>query len=274
MTRRSSPWPDQASQVRTTTLPIARAELRDRGYLREVSLDGRLPLLYEYEYVDPAPARADGRLPDPARRGEQAWANDGRRAPVLYGRTRRRGPARIRGQGAPRPCPKAGPGATSSERSATARMLIRSPPAATRSVHFRGRACRLIRSRRRSSGHSIRNTQPTCGNTRPAQRACDNALRQERCYEPLLRRHLFLGALAAFFFRLRRQSRVRADDLSAPHGGNGPIGSRIDGVLDEPNRAIEEAHVDAARVVGRGGEHVDVEVLDSACGVGRGGVLV
>jgi tetratricopeptide (TPR) repeat protein len=55
--------PDPSSRVRTTSLPVARAELRDRGYLREVSPDGRLPLLYEYDYVDPAPlARMEGFL--------------------------------------------------------------------------------------------------------------------------------------------------------------------------------------------------------------------
>jgi FG-GAP-like repeat len=55
--------PEPSVQVRTTSLPVARAELRDRGYLREVSPDGRLPLLYEYEYVDPAPlARMQGFL--------------------------------------------------------------------------------------------------------------------------------------------------------------------------------------------------------------------
>ncbi len=52
-----------SARIRTTTLPVARAGLRDRGYLREVSPDGRLPLLYEYEYVDPAPlARMAGYL--------------------------------------------------------------------------------------------------------------------------------------------------------------------------------------------------------------------
>ncbi len=54
---------EETAKVRITPLPVARAELRDRGYLREVSPDGRLPLLYEYEYVDPAPlARMDGLL--------------------------------------------------------------------------------------------------------------------------------------------------------------------------------------------------------------------
>ena len=54
---------DASARLRTTSLPVARADLRDRGYLREVSPDGRLPLLYEYEYVDPAPlARMEGSL--------------------------------------------------------------------------------------------------------------------------------------------------------------------------------------------------------------------
>jgi hypothetical protein len=54
---------DESSNVRQTTLPLARGELRDRGYLRETSPDGRLPLLYEYDYVDPAPlARMEGFL--------------------------------------------------------------------------------------------------------------------------------------------------------------------------------------------------------------------
>ncbi len=38
-----------------TTLPVARATLGHRGYTREVSPDGRPPLLYDYDYVDPAP---------------------------------------------------------------------------------------------------------------------------------------------------------------------------------------------------------------------------
>ncbi len=46
-----------------TALPVSRAVLGYRGYLREVSPDGRLPLLYDYDYVDPAPlARMSGRL--------------------------------------------------------------------------------------------------------------------------------------------------------------------------------------------------------------------
>ena len=48
---------------KVTALPVARAVLGYRGYLREVSPDGRPPLLYDYESVDPAPlARMSGRL--------------------------------------------------------------------------------------------------------------------------------------------------------------------------------------------------------------------
>ena len=42
-------------QVRVTSLPIEAAKLGPRGYTREVSPDGRLPLIYDYDYVDPAP---------------------------------------------------------------------------------------------------------------------------------------------------------------------------------------------------------------------------
>lgn len=41
--------------LQVTTLPVARATLGHRGYTREVSPDGRPPLLYDYDYVDPAP---------------------------------------------------------------------------------------------------------------------------------------------------------------------------------------------------------------------------
>ena len=49
--------------MRVRQLPVARAVLGPRGYTREVSPDGRLPLLYDYDYVDPAPlARMSGKL--------------------------------------------------------------------------------------------------------------------------------------------------------------------------------------------------------------------
>lgn len=49
--------------IKVTALPAARAVLGYRGYTREVSPDGRQPLLYDYDYVDPAPlARLAGRL--------------------------------------------------------------------------------------------------------------------------------------------------------------------------------------------------------------------
>ncbi|WP_435019235.1 FG-GAP-like repeat-containing protein [Tundrisphaera sp. TA3] len=54
---------DGEPPVRTTTLPVARARLGDKGYLREVSPDGRLPLVYDYDHPDPAPlARMSGVL--------------------------------------------------------------------------------------------------------------------------------------------------------------------------------------------------------------------
>jgi hypothetical protein len=47
----------------TTELTASRATLGYRGYTREYSPDGRLPLLYDYDHVDPAPlARLAGRL--------------------------------------------------------------------------------------------------------------------------------------------------------------------------------------------------------------------
>ncbi len=49
--------------LRVHALPVARAKLGYRGYTREVSPDGNLPLLYDYDYVDPAPlARLEGQL--------------------------------------------------------------------------------------------------------------------------------------------------------------------------------------------------------------------
>jgi len=56
---------DRAAEasLRVITLPVARAALGYRGYTREVSPDGRQPLIYDYDYVDPAPlARFAGKL--------------------------------------------------------------------------------------------------------------------------------------------------------------------------------------------------------------------
>ncbi|HEX8199440.1 MAG TPA: cytochrome c biogenesis factor, partial [Isosphaeraceae bacterium] len=51
------------AEVRVTDVPLARADLAYRGYVREVSPDGRPPLLYDHAFVDPAPlARLAGRL--------------------------------------------------------------------------------------------------------------------------------------------------------------------------------------------------------------------
>jgi hypothetical protein len=41
--------------LRVTKLPVARAQLGYRGYTREISPDGGQPLIYDYDYVDPAP---------------------------------------------------------------------------------------------------------------------------------------------------------------------------------------------------------------------------
>ncbi len=56
---------DRAAEgsLRVTTLQVSHADLAYRGYTREVSPDGRQPLLYDYDYVDPAPlARFSGKL--------------------------------------------------------------------------------------------------------------------------------------------------------------------------------------------------------------------
>jgi hypothetical protein len=49
--------------VKVTTLPVFHGKLGTRGYTREISPDGRLPLIYDYNYIDAAPlARIRGRL--------------------------------------------------------------------------------------------------------------------------------------------------------------------------------------------------------------------
>jgi tetratricopeptide (TPR) repeat protein len=49
--------------LRVASLPVARAALGYRGYTREISPDGEQPLVYDYDYVDPAPlARFSGKL--------------------------------------------------------------------------------------------------------------------------------------------------------------------------------------------------------------------
>ncbi len=46
---------DENAGVKVTSLPARRASLAYRGYTREISPDGKLPLVYDYEHVDPAP---------------------------------------------------------------------------------------------------------------------------------------------------------------------------------------------------------------------------
>jgi hypothetical protein len=51
------------ASLHVAALPVTRAALGYRGYTREVSPDGRQPLIYDYDYVDPAPlARFAGKL--------------------------------------------------------------------------------------------------------------------------------------------------------------------------------------------------------------------
>ena len=47
--------PQAEARLRQTTLAVARAALGHRGYTREVSPDGKQPLLYDYDYIDPSP---------------------------------------------------------------------------------------------------------------------------------------------------------------------------------------------------------------------------
>ncbi len=54
---------DDSSRIRSTSLSVTHADLRYRGYMREVSPDGRQPLLYDYDSIDPAPlARLAGNM--------------------------------------------------------------------------------------------------------------------------------------------------------------------------------------------------------------------
>ena len=53
----------EEKSLRVTKLQVSHAVLGYRGYTREVSPDGHQPLLYDYDYVDPAPlARFSGKL--------------------------------------------------------------------------------------------------------------------------------------------------------------------------------------------------------------------
>src|SRR4051812_25231797 len=75
---------------------------------------------------------------------------------------------------------------------------------------------------------------------------------------------------------------VRGDHLAAAPGAQGPPGRLPDGILDEPDRAVGHADVDAARVVAIGWHvgvppapgRVDVRVADARHGVGRAEVAV
>ncbi len=47
--------PESSQQLQLHKIPVARAQLGWRGYTREISPDGKLPLVYDYDYIDPAP---------------------------------------------------------------------------------------------------------------------------------------------------------------------------------------------------------------------------
>ena len=64
-----------------------RARLGYRGYTREISPDGEQPLIYDYDYVDPAPlAGFQGKL---TRHGDVTRLLASRRRSALRGRARR-----------------------------------------------------------------------------------------------------------------------------------------------------------------------------------------
>ncbi|HKI18091.1 MAG TPA: cytochrome c biogenesis factor, partial [Isosphaeraceae bacterium] len=71
--------PVAEASLRVSTLPVARAALGYRGYTREVSPDGRQPLIYDYDYIDPAPlARFSGKLTRYGEVSELLQADDDR----------------------------------------------------------------------------------------------------------------------------------------------------------------------------------------------------
>ena len=152
-----------------TTLPVARAVLGYRGYTREVSPDGRQPLLYDYDYVDPAPlARFSGKL---TRYGDVA--------PLLARPTTTSfawsGPAMRCGSSSTRRAfPLCRTGWTRSYVLRGVRLLQGRRPVhgarATRSSRCRGGACRRSRSGATSGGPTIPVMSRTCATyqTRPA----------------------------------------------------------------------------------------------------------
>ena len=154
------------SSLRVTTLPVARAVLGYRGYTREVSPDGRQPLLYDYDYVDPAPlARFSGKL---TRYGDVARLLQIGRRPALPGRAGRRGPGRIRRGG----LPALPAGLDAQLRPASLRLLQGRRPVHGGQRHGRaarrGAACRRSRSTARSRGRPIRRTSRTFARIKPA----------------------------------------------------------------------------------------------------------
>src|SRR5215469_18770188 len=52
-----------------------------------------------------------------------------------------------------------------------------------------------------------------------------------------------------------RSELVGADDLAAVVGGDRPPGRRVDAILDEPHRAVEERDVHPSGVIRAGADH-------------------
>ena len=150
-----------------TTLPVARARLGYRGYTREVSPDGGQPLIYDYDYVDPAPlASFAGKL---TRHGDVARllrADDDRLCLVGPGDE-----VQIEFQAADLPPLAAGLDAQLRRCvvSVTARTPTRSRPPATRSSRSPGDDAGVpVRCRRQAAERSALMMR-TCGPTRPGR---------------------------------------------------------------------------------------------------------
>ncbi len=159
---------DRGAEVRVSPLPVSRARLGYRGFTREASPDGLLPLLYDYNHVDPAPlARMSGLL---TRYGDVArlLRDDDDRLCLLGPGDEVRLEFDATG---PPSCPKGGPAASSSAPWATARTPTRSPPPATRSGRSPGAECSPSRSAPRGNGRATQLMRTTSARSRPAPRA-------------------------------------------------------------------------------------------------------
>ncbi len=142
---------------------MARAELGHRGYTREISPDGAQPLIYDYDYVDPAPlASFPGKL---TRYGDVAplLRSDDDQLCLVGPGDEVRSSFRRRNC---RRCRRAGRAAMCCEVSGIARTPTRSRPPAIRSSRSRGGRCRRSRSVPASSGRMILRLIRICAHTR------------------------------------------------------------------------------------------------------------